>query len=558
MFLVGVLHEERADCHPFCVEPEDGFWLSPDSLKGIVETAASLVGSYPESQLFISDARSFERHGEELQLRAIVDATRQCLMENPCRPADMEYFFSSPVKIDGYHVMMVLGIAQKEIKSVPRLVSDHYQLHACRSYAIPTCLIEAVADQLLAEAADIMARVNKEDYFARRSTDDMLRDAAHQMIKGLALRCDEFHNTIGQEQASFDHFCRISGAFYESSKADGSIMLARQDHPSLVKKMELAKPISLSNIRGTRKLLELTRSGKYHLHTNSNDLWGLVEVDRAAEVTDNEDIFEIRFLESHCWECAYHGQVLLRVENRIPKLPGQTLNAKQVSTDLRRWFPSMAPDVVATYVTLVEACAKQEHGALLVISNKAMHECERLSRQSTPIKPIRADDALIYSLASIDGAVLLDLEGQCWAIGVILDGLACEEGNPSRGARYNSAIRYVSTRPKECLAFIVSEDGGIDMIPKLKPQVSRRRIDAELLAIQELAKQTQLPRRIFDHISWLDKHRFYLRADDCELLNELVPDVEQRWDADSETMVRMNRDTWSNEPEFDPVMHYSE
>jgi hypothetical protein len=60
----------------------------------------------------------------------------------------------------------------------------------------------------------------------------------------------------------------------------------------------------------------------------------------------------------------------------------------------------------------------------------------------------------------------LDLEGKCHSIGVILDGLASERGDAARGARYNSAIRYVESSAHACLAVVLSEDGLINIIRK--------------------------------------------------------------------------------------------
>jgi len=67
-------------------------------------------------------------------------------------------------------------------------------------------------------------------------------------------------------------------------------------------------------------------------------------------------------------------------------------------------------------------------------------------------------------ITAIDGAVLIDPGNRCHAIGAILDGLASEAGDPSRGARYNSALRYVAASLHACLAIVVSEDGMIDVV----------------------------------------------------------------------------------------------
>lgn len=37
----------------------------------------------------------------------------------------------------------------------------------------------------------------------------------------------------------------------------------------------------------------------------------------------------------------------------------------------------------------------------------------------------------------------MDIDGECIAFGVIVDGIACEKGNAGRGARYNSIYNYI-------------------------------------------------------------------------------------------------------------------
>jgi len=63
--------------------------------------------------------------------------------------------------------------------------------------------------------------------------------------------------------------------------------------------------------------------------------------------------------------------------------------------------------------------------------------------------------------------VLPDPQGYCYSIGVILDGKASAgHGNSTRGARYNSAIRYVESSDFPTLVVVVSEDGMVDVMTK--------------------------------------------------------------------------------------------
>jgi hypothetical protein len=65
--------------------------------------------------------------------------------------------------------------------------------------------------------------------------------------------------------------------------------------------------------------------------------------------------------------------------------------------------------------------------------------------------------------------LLVDTEGKCHAVGTILDGVAeIGRGDAGRGARYNSAVKYVDTQAmqkRRCLAVVVSEDGMVDVVP---------------------------------------------------------------------------------------------
>ena len=82
---------------------------------------------------------------------------------------------------------------------------------------------------------------------------------------------------------------------------------------------------------------------------------------------------------------------------------------------------------------------------MLVISERAADEAARLGSQALTVEPTRLDDSLVRQVTGIDGAVLVDPSGRCHAIGVILDGTATGAGDRSRGARYNSAVKYLAS-----------------------------------------------------------------------------------------------------------------
>lgn len=83
-------------------------------------------------------------------------------------------------------------------------------------------------------------------------------------------------------------------------------------------------------------------------------------------------------------------------------------------------------------------------------TENAKEETYRLRKSGMPVLPIdiTLEETLIKSLTSIDGALICDIKGICYSIGVILDGETSDKADLSRGARYNSAIRYIEQQRK--------------------------------------------------------------------------------------------------------------
>lgn len=74
------------------------------------------------------------------------------------------------------------------------------------------------------------------------------------------------------------------------------------------------------------------------------------------------------------------------------------------------------------------------------------------------------------NLLDIDGGLILDKCGKCYAYACIFDGIILKtfEGNRSRGARFNSMCNYIHYKnvkdKMECIGAVFSDDGGIDLV----------------------------------------------------------------------------------------------
>lgn len=124
---------------------------------------------------------------------------------------------------------------------------------------------------------------------------------------------------------------------------------------------------------------------------------------------------------------------------------------------------------------LVEILRKQKHGAVAVLFDQktdAVKEVDRLCSMKRGIricsnicydKETGWDEEQILSVTGIDGALFIDYEGRCLAIGVIVDGRIKIKGNAGRGARYNSIVNYMGLNPN-CVGIVVSEDEMVNVI----------------------------------------------------------------------------------------------
>jgi hypothetical protein len=124
---------------------------------------------------------------------------------------------------------------------------------------------------------------------------------------------------------------------------------------------------------------------------------------------------------------------------------------------------------------LISIMSHQKHGALLIITDHAKTEVQRLSSldRGYSINEVSFLDsdkqALIANLAAVDGAVFIDRKLSCYGTGIILDGIAKRKGSIARGSRYNSSRCYLDNKePNEYVAVVFSEDETIDVIVNSK------------------------------------------------------------------------------------------
>lgn len=264
---------------------------------------------------------------------------------------------------------------------------------------------------------------------------------------------------------------------------------------SIVFKDDDKKTLCLDKVHAVRKQLDLSADGGLAI-CRCEETCEL----RTVGVLDKEEvcIFPRIVLKRHLeWE--FHMPTkkekwACRLRYRQGTLMMPLLDmAKDQKATIRKMLRKMncaeKEKVAKVVAALLPAIGECDHGAIVIFTEKevASYEAERLASKGRGLmlpdeKPLYcqngANKTLLKRMAAIDGAILADLDGNCYAYGVILDGRVTDEANnKDRGARYNSTKTYISSLRKNTkslnnsdgevvrIGVVRSEDGMMDIFP---------------------------------------------------------------------------------------------
>lgn len=363
-----------------------------------------------------------------------------------------------PALIYGYSVSLILQVSQDTLASYYTLSKN-----ACRKKSSKTSLLYELAYVFLYRKVTQIRNLSRYQtiYMIMNQEDEYLRKAGYFLMRTIE------DVTENNESTSLFHACNmISSLFYEGNVGSGSMIISRRTHPKINLDVQWRDPVEINNHRGIRKLLEITTRG-LNLLCDASHVYGVGQVDEEEYDESQEDLFVIEFTDHYTWKLLHADNELMEVSYGLPKLPAKLLSRQAFKRMLSQTFPEMSQNALKRLWRIFKEASHQKSGTMVVISDHAKEEAERLKGQSTPIFPIHLTHKLILPLSAIDGAILIDQHGICYAIGVILDGQASGKGNRARGARYNSAIQYIDYavfKKHSCIIVVVSEDGMINLI----------------------------------------------------------------------------------------------
>lgn len=561
VFLIGVrVGEGQSDnqsAFPACVEPETHHWAQSAEFYDVLGDVESIQAAYPESRMRQSHPIAQERQDTGLFRRALREAVLRRLESCPNRPPGIRVFASMPVERGDFLVFTLITVISSVFDELPAASGNTIKIHEYRSFQVPCNLIEAAIEEIHERAnAEILKPDAGASLFFLGSSDQLIRQAGLRFFVGLLNRVDQDSLMIGAAPSVFDAISRLSLAPYESAEPKGTLLFAEHGMSIGTPDVTLAEPSPLHHARTLRKLLVLANDGLY-LRCNCDNVYGLVRVPESPQSEAHAGII-VRITGRGKWSACVDDRILMTMSDGQPGLPKPEVDEADIARDLRRVFHEMTEEMAACLARIGRHLAVSGHGGIVVVSGDAVNEAIRLGNGCLPISPMKLTPELAAKLTEIDGAVLCDPDGSCHAIGVILDGTASKAGDRGRGSRFNSAVRYINSSQAVSVAMVVSEDGGLDFVPRLRPTLARAALESRLRELELLALSPSTPpdrEREIDVIDWIEENDFYLSDTQCESANGWIAECETRFSENSN--VRITRRRLKPDPAFDPARDLS-
>ena len=319
--------------------------------------------------------------------------------------------------------------------------------------------------------------------------------AAKEIYRAMAFRLAEEYGMLAC--VSFEVLDKLSLTKYEGAESKGKIAIAfceqkQQLFQQCAWTFKDDVPVNEEHVRQLRKLLAGTGKGcalalLADPETRKATCVGVIQEKEVSNLCP----LVVELDGPIKWKFRYQGTVLFqRVHNGYQI--DQSDNQKKLQRVIEETFG--IDDFASSTLKRTLDRIKSKHGAAVIIADfeggKSPSTITRIEQLRTNNKAMAVDfnqayqayngcednnqDAeieLISSAASMDGAVVVDLQGHIRYVAVILDGLSCTKGDLARGARFNSVNNFVAelSATDQVMGVVLSEDGGADIIPRKHP-----------------------------------------------------------------------------------------
>ena len=499
--LVGIATEESAR-HAICVEPETGP-LRAEHLAQVTSRAGELYELDPESKMRNSDPRA-----HEMQHRALFHASRANAVTEAIKKSGvfnhLTFFASQSSPMNGYEVHTCVGIPKGGMGHLPAFEESTVQwVHAGKSLqheVIRECLHRADNALYLPDPGTGIQILGR--------TEDIITSATERFISGTTWRTSE------QPSDLFGALNAIASLTYERVGAKGKLNVTARPNLEKWLTVRFKTPVPLRESRTMRKVLQITDATMSVL-ADPTRAYGL----GASKIAP--DVVEVSITGHATWEASVNGDKFVRVAYGKATIPNQPIEFNELKDIAERTIGNANTRRIWE---IVQAAKESGQGATIVVSQDPEAETARLSGEGMPIEPDYLEPEEIVRLASVDGAVILGPDGRCHAFGVILDGVANEGGDRARGSRFNSAVRYQNMETAGSIGsmiIVISDDGTIDLLPRLMPRKDKGEVAAAVDAFCEHCDSTPIDGEEFARLyERVERLAFYLNDEQCHRVNE--------------------------------------
>lgn len=253
---------------------------------------------------------------------------------------------------------------------------------------------------------------------------------------------------------------KLSLSTYEKSPIDCTIIIGSKQSADI---LELRDHIAWSDSKGLSKASQATLSNQVLL-ADKDGIYGLSNRDSAP------DGLVIEIAGNGTWRPGIiNGGTMLmpgfEYRGGLPKVPHKHLSIEPEIEIFEGLNTDSVPVDWETVKSIANSIGKLGHGSIFIFSSEAATEVNRLQRQCHRVTPQPYNPDIHSGISSVDGAVILDMNGTVHAYGAILDGIGAPDvGDRSRGSRYNSVRKYIHIRHGLAFGILASDDGDIDVI----------------------------------------------------------------------------------------------
>jgi len=494
-------------------------WLDLKSFDSLARIAECARETSKIKNLHQSHPLAEERLEAKKKYQSYCDAIVQI-----CKSGDYEDKYSfeviGPMETDVFYVFPIIGVQTCIINQ---------QLHLKTKYIENTTL--KMSDCYFSSALEALFSfiVSQKIYdnYPWRSDVNIIDKLYVEAARNYMARVGAYARPFCEVNV-FDNIVKISSLAYERKEKKAKIIFGPEGSMNIIVDIRFKFPVRIEEHRKVRKLLEVTSDNVFLVSDGSRFL-GFGRFASNYD-WDDEKIFIVEVVRKSFWRLYSNAACVLAYDTGKVIPPKRDDYSPVVMDLIERSLGVNDQNKIAIIHEIINKIRQDDHGAILVFSENAKLESERLLKDGVPADPFSATNDNISLLTSIDGAVLLDVSCKCYSFGVILDGISTDAADSSRGSRYNSSVRYFESNKEmhKMLIVVKSEDGMIDIIPNLKPKASRSLISG---LVDQLVGVTSGDNFQYDLyrgvINELDKKRFYLNADECGKINKCVEVAEK-------------------------------